>query len=44
MEELRDAQDLLVDDTYISDSLFGSVVDGDIFPKGPIDAKATLPM
>jgi para-nitrobenzyl esterase len=40
MEELRDAQDLLVDDTFISDSLFGSVVDGDIFPKGPIQAIA----
>jgi len=40
MEELRAAQDLVVDDAFISDSLFGSVVDGEIFPKGPIQAIA----
>lgn len=40
MEELRAAQNLVVDDAFISDSLFGSVVDGDIFPKGPIQAIA----
>ena len=38
MDELRAAQDLLIEDSFISDSLFGSVVDGNILPKGPIQA------
>ena len=40
MEALRDAQDLLIADAFIEDSLFGSVIDGEIFPKGPIQAIA----
>jgi len=40
MQELRDAQDLLIADAFIEDSLFGSVVDGEIFLKGPIQAIA----
>jgi para-nitrobenzyl esterase len=40
MEELLDAQDLLLADAFIEDSLFGSVVDGTVFPQGPIAAIA----
>jgi para-nitrobenzyl esterase len=40
MEALRDPQDSLIADAFIEDSLFGSVVDENIFPQGPIQAIA----
>jgi len=38
MEELVAAQDLLIEDAFPEDILFGSVVDGDVFPEPPIHA------
>jgi len=38
MEELSAAQDLLIADAFPEDILFGSVVDGDVFPEPPIHA------
>ena len=40
-DELRDAQDILIEDAFLSDLLFGTVVDGDVFPEPPIHAIAT---
>lgn len=39
-DELRDAQDVLVEDAFLSSILFGAVVDGDVFPEPPIHAIA----
>jgi para-nitrobenzyl esterase len=39
-EELVAAQDLVIADAFVEDALFGAVVDGDLFPKGLIQAIA----
>lgn len=41
MEELRTAGNKLIEDTFIEDSLFGSVVDGAVFPTQPLHAIAS---
>jgi para-nitrobenzyl esterase len=39
-EELVAAQDLMLEEAFLSDLLFGTVVDGDVFPEPPIHAIA----
>ena len=39
-EELVTAQDLMLEDAFLGDLLFGAVVDGDVFPEPPIHAIA----
>lgn len=38
--ELLDAQSLLIESAFLSDLLFGTVVDGDVIPEPPIEAIA----